>query len=324
MKRFVTGMPARTALYAAVAVVLAVVFVVQEASTTRRNTLALEELPDDTDRIELAEGDLTLVLTRTSDGDSGTSWTVGDEAYPADSQTIESLVDALRAMGELDVVSTRADYDAYGLAGQARTLTLYRGDAEVLSLEIGETASAGDATYARVDGGREVVLAPGALASGFSTNADDFRPKEIVSLSEPEIDRLTITSPDTDPIVVRRREAASGETTDESAAEGEAWQIDSSLEIPESRVDLLLGALAPLRADAFPDEPPAGEPFATLEVYRTNGDVEEIAIWPPLGDETYPVRASSYDYPFAVRLWRARRLLLQVEELFAPFEDDAE
>ncbi|MFW6231621.1 MAG: DUF4340 domain-containing protein [Spirochaetota bacterium] len=322
MRRFTLDLPRRTALYAAIAVLLAVVFVVQEAATTRRGTVALPRVPQQIDRIELADGDDRVVLRRSAPDEGAAAWTVGQADYPADSTAITPILDSLRALDEVDVVTARGDYDAYGLADGARTIAFFLDDEEVLSLEVGDGASAGDATYARVDGGSEVVLLPGTIATRFSTNPDDFRPDEIVAVPESEVEQLTIRSQSAAPVVVRRSAA-----TGDSAAEGvdgqdAAWQIDAEQEIPASRVDLLLDTLAPLRADGFADEPPAGEPFATLEVARAAGEVVEVSLWPPVEDGTYPARASSYDYPFLVRPWRARRLLLQVDDYFAPFEDE--
>ena len=323
MKRFKLDLPRRTVFYAALAIVLAVVFVAQEAGTTRRNTIALPDIPDSVDRIELSEGDETLVLRRATGDEPTTSWTVGEAAYPADTDRIESVVESLRAVDEVDVVTARDDYSAYGLAGSARTVSFFTDDDEILSITVGETASAGDATYARINGAGEVVLVPGSIATEFSTNPDDFRPAEILAIPESEVQRLTITSPNAQPVVVRRAAATSGDDETNAASAEPEWQIESDLEISDSRVDLAFGALDPLRADGFPDAEPTGEPFATLEVRRTNGDVVEISLWPPVDDDTYPARASSYDYPFLVRLWRVRRLLLQVDDFLAPFEDDA-
>ncbi len=322
MKRFTLDLPRRTVIYAAIALLLAVVFVVQEAATTRRGTVALPRLPEEIDRIELAHGDDRVVLRRSASDEGAAAWTVGQADYPADATAITPIIDSLRALDEVDVVTAGADYDAYGLAGGARTIAFFVDEERVLSLEVGDRASVGDATYARVDGASEVVLVPGTLATRFSTDPDDFRPDEIVAVTENEVEQLTIASPGAPPVVVRRSAAADsgdGEGTDGQEA---AWRIDAEQEIPASRVDLLLDTLAPLRADGFADEPPAGEPFATLEVVRTDGEVVKISLWPPVDDDTYPALASSYDYPFLVRRWRARRLLLQVDDYFAPFEDE--
>ena len=95
---------------------------------------------------------------------------------------------------------------------------------------------------------------------------------------------------------------------------------DAGLE--PATVDQLVGAFAPLRADAFPEEDPQGSPFATVTLQLRDGTEEELSLWPPDENGQYPARASSYDYPFLLSDWRAERLLLNMDAYFEPFEGD--
>jgi len=330
-------LPTRTVVYASILVALVAVFVVQEATTSRRNTVTLPDLPDTVNRIVLAEGGVTLELSRAAAGEEegDSDWTVGEGAYPAQEESILELVEPLRSVASADVVSTREGWNQFGLEeATRRTVTYYAAGDEVLVVDLGNRASAGDQVYARIARGREVVLLPGALATGFSTDDSDFRPREIVNLVQDEVVSVTIASPDGPSVTARRVEraaegaaedgAGAGGTTDDAAGGASApaaWEIDAELEVDGASVDALVSALGPLRADGFPEATPTGEPFATVTVNPTSGEPVVLSFWPPDDDRSYPATASSYDYPFLVSDWRARRLLLRIDAYFDAFDD---
>ena len=215
------GIPRSTVVLAAVVAVLAIVFVVQETLSPRRNTVEIAIGEGTIDRVALSDGARSLLL-RQRDG----AWVVGEEGYPARGEDVEALIAALTGDAALDVVTTRAAYDEYGLdEPSVRRVVLFSGESEALSIDIGTRAVAGDAVYARATNRREVVFLPRQVDELFSVEADDFRSTEVASIDEERVTRVRVVSGELEELTAQR--VRGGDSAD-GAAEGEpVWAVES-------------------------------------------------------------------------------------------------
>lgn len=339
--------PRTTLAYVVAIVLLGVVLAVQETSSPRRNAIPIPAISEEVNRIVM-EQEIERETDRESDGGQenrrlelyreSDGWRVREarddasRSYRADTATVEALLRDVETLSAADVISTRANYEEYGLAdGGTRRLRLFVDDIQPLAIEFGGTAAAGDAVYGRINGSREIVLLPRSLSSAVVTDVDELRDTAVVRLPEEQITQVEIRSPSHETLTLSRDRP--GDSTAAAAEEGEAvWSVEREGEsdsegatVSSGRVRDLFAELNPLRAQQFLTDEPQGEPFAEIVIRRSGDrDAEEVRIWPPDADGRYPVRTTSAEEAVLIPEWRARRLLLGLERYFAPFTEDGQ
>lgn len=341
----------RTVIYASIAVLLVLIFIIQETTDERKNTLTVPEPPGNIDRIVMEKDGNSIEMSgepgENSEDFSG--WKIGPEDFPADKEKVSGIVGSIREVGEADVISTRESYGKFGLDGDTESIMRFFAEGkEVLTLHLGNTASSGGAVYGRIDDRREVVLLPRDLADQFTLEASELREKQMASIPQDEIKRIVINSPGVDELLISRKltgGAASGTGTvpgagkaadeDDSAggleADGESgsdpeWEArfagsDSAEDIEAGRFRDFFIELGDMRAAGFPEKDPQGEPWADLDVFREDGDRITVSFWPPDDNGEFPVTVSTNPYSFTLPKWKARRLFLGIDSYFEAFEE---
>lgn len=337
------NIPIKTIVLGAIAVGLALVYLLQTVITPDRNTIDLPAVDGEISRIEIRSGDDSLTIAR-----DGEDWFVGEERYPGDAAIVDALVDAALAIDEADVISERGGDERFGLDGEVpRTLVLSTEDGPALAYTFGATASAGDAIYGRVQDDSAVVLLPGSFETRVRLDAAYYREKVIAEFERESIEsvRLEVSG---EPTVEVRRVAA--EPADDEADLSETELLERDWEVliggavvsaPAEEGDAAGGdtgettdddwipgylrqnffqEVAALRAERFLEDAPAGEPFARLTISTSGGD-EEIAIYPPDEDVQYPLATTASPYPVTIPEFRVRRLLLGRVAILEQFRD---
>ena len=320
--------PLRTRIYALIALILALVLLIQEVNEPSRNTVRIPALSSDVDKIEFKEGEDSLTLFKQE------TWTVTDMHYAADEDRVSKLLETIGNQRSAEVISLRGSYSDYGLDQEnERIIRFMDGANGDLLLRLGNTSSAGDFLYARIDDNKSVVMLPLRLDELFSTDPSDYRDKQMAHIPEDEIQQVTISAPDHPTIEIARRDEtdeADEESEDDAnkgdeSAAGDEWKALSEdqevLQVEVSQIQSLLRQLDPLRADGFSSQEPAGSPFASLKIDLKGGDFRVISIWPPEDSDEYPIRVSTRQYSFTIAAWKARQLLLNLDRYFTPFEE---
>jgi hypothetical protein len=335
------GIPRKTIILATILAALVVIFVIQERGGNRRNTVPIPEISGEIDQIRIVSGDEELRFHRRGADSDTAAWTMGEEAYPVNPDTLATIEEQINALREVDVVTSRGNPADYGLTEEtSRTLRIFTGDLEPVALQLGDTAAAGNAVYGRVNGGDAIVLLPPALDTAVAVDPLRYREKTMAAVPEDEIVEVRITSPNFEPVRVVRRisgddtadtpgngavtegtgpeeTSAPGGSPDAGSAPDTNWQLAAA--VPEraeqpgaSQLNALIREVAALEATGFPESDVSGAPLATVVVERTSGSPVTIDLWPPV-DERVPAAASTTPYRFYLPEWRARRLLLGLE-----------
>lgn len=331
----------KTIVYGAVLAALVLIFILQLTVSRSRNTLALPEVGDSVTEISIATPEGALTLQGGPD-----TWTVGEAAYPADSEAINDLLQSLRDLKEVDVISNRGQYADYGLEeGTARTVRITRDGENDVILHLGNMAAAGNALYARINAGSEVVLLPRSINGQISIDPTDYRNTLMAEISEDSIRSVRVDVSGFDTLTLRRREFTADEEINDETPLWEAVGLDGAVATatdvdPAGDINpagdsatgeplVSAGAygnffeeLGNLRAQDFIENRPAEEPFATLTVSRIDGPEVEISLWPPDDISLLTVEVSDNPYLFVIPEWRARRLLLSVDKYFEAFETE--
>lgn len=313
-------LPTKTLGLLIAVVLLTVVFILQETLTTRRNTIPVPTFDAATiEEVRMVGPDGEVSIRR--DGDR---WVVGAADYPADGDAVASLLEDATLLAEVDIVTARGAWDDYGLDEESeRVIRFLAADREPLAIQLGDTASDGDAVYGRINGSREIVFLPQSLDGAFVTAVDEIRETEMLSVDEENVVRVTLESPDHETVTVQR--SRSGDS-DDAREEGEpVWETDP----PDDELGLghfqnFFQELASMQAQSFIDGSVDAAAFATVSVELSDGRREVIRLFPPNENRSFPVTLESTPYAFRIPEWRARRLLLGRNRYFVPFDEESE
>lgn len=285
------------------------------------DTVAPPVLPAEPREVTVRNRDQIVTLTR-----SGDQWMVevpearAGHDVPGDAAAVNRLLDQIRSLPALPVVTSRGNIHEYGLTERVmRTVTVTGEDGEQLRLELGYSAAVGDAVYGRVGESPTVVRFPRALHHQVSTNPDHYRDMTVFSLAREEIRRITVSG--AGPGIAR-----DPEVTIEGAPDD---LVDPTGSVPQERIRDLVRELESLTAVGFPREQRpvgaddgAGDPFAMVEIVTARGGRHEIALYPPDRERRFFANSSAVEYPFYLPEWRVRRLLLGIESYLEPFMEE--
>jgi len=297
----------RTVIYGAILLLLLMVYVFQETVTRSRNTINVADIGDSATQIQIDTPEGTLVLQGGPE-----SWTVGDKAYPGDIQLVDELISTVGSLGDVDTISRRGGYSGFGLdEEQQRTLEITYGQDETLTLSFGNSAAAGNALYARINGSREVVLLPASLDRWITVDPSSFRDHLMLEVPESSVESLEISAPECDPVNLRQKISDKGDP---------GWEVLSGDEpvssVTEEAVDRLFQELSMLEADAFIESEPETEIVASLKVKLSNKSEKTISIRHSEDEGAYILEVSGNPYLFTLSEWNVRRLLLGRDEYF--------
>jgi hypothetical protein len=170
---------------------LAALLVYQKKGQTNYQLPKLAEIDVPVDRVVLEEGDHKVEL-RQVDG----NWVVGPKSYRADNARAAKMVDEIRKLQLVALVSEKENYQLYELNEKKRfTVKLFHGKELLREVMIGKNSASLRQTYVMLKDDRNVYQALGNLKSNLFAKISDLRDKEVVKLPPAErekIDRITL------------------------------------------------------------------------------------------------------------------------------------
>lgn len=243
----------------------------------------------------------TIILER-----EGSEWTVTEDRFPADGDTVSTLVDMLRDITLLDVISRNREYARFELDDeQAVRVTVEKDGETVMDLLIGKASPTNRQSYVKPVDRNEVYLASENLRRQTDKEILAFRDKHIFGLDENSIDKVTVEYEGEEYTVVKED------------AEG-VFRLtgDSEVELDQDKVKNLLRAFSNVNARDFPKEANGlKQPVCIAQAFEGTKSVS-ISIFPKEEEENeYKARASETPYVFTLSTYQAERFMKKTEDL---------
>ena len=246
--------------------------------------------------------DGTILLER-----EGTEWTVTEERFPADGGVVGALMDMVRDIRLLDVVSRNREYERYELdEAQALRVTVEKDGETVIDLLIGKASPTNRQSYVKLADGNEVYLASENLRRQADKDILAFRDKRIFDLSLESIDTVTVEYEDAEYTVIKE----DAEGVYRLAGE------ENETELDQDKVKNLLRAFSNVNARDFPKEANGlNHPVCIAQAFAGNASVS-ISIFTKEEEETeYTARSSETPYVFTLSTYQAERFMKKIEDL---------
>ncbi len=308
---------------------LAALLVYQKKGQTNYQLPKLAEIDASVDRLVLEEGDHKVEL-RQVDG----NWVVGPKSYRADNARAAKMVDEIRNLQLVALISEKENYQLYELnEKKGFTVKLFHEKELLREVMIGKNSASLRQTYVMLQGDRNVYQALGNLKSNFFSKISDLRDKEVVKLSPVErekIDRITLErtkdgkkellellkktpEPETDSKTEAQSDSKSASETEAKEpppAPVAIWQLADGTPVAAAAVSGLLNAMTDLKCkdyleDLSPDE-------FKESVYRivVKGDETELSIaFLDVDGNEFRALSSQVSQPFLLPSWQAKKMV---------------
>ncbi|MBR5646220.1 MAG: DUF4340 domain-containing protein [Treponema sp.] len=143
----------------------------------------------DIDCIEITKSDGSFSIVKNDD-----KWIAGEKQYPANSNTVKTMLDAVSSINALDRVASTSGasgIEKYELTdAQKITVTAKRKDKILRTVIIGKNASAGTQCYAVFDKSNDIYLVSGNLRSVFSKTVSEIREMAVIKENAEDVESV--------------------------------------------------------------------------------------------------------------------------------------
>ncbi len=250
----------RIVLIAALAVLVLIYgFQVWSSSRTGIKIVKTEAEPSEIIITKGMDSENEIHLVKTGDSE----WTLGSKKYPADENSVYSILSAVKEIKILGTASSLSgDGSRYGLDDASKiTVTAMDSGKTLLTLAVGKNTSTGNQSYIQLDGKNTVLLANKALHTLFDTSENTLRSKKVYALSPSEISSVTVSGKDGSFTVKKETLPSSG---DENSPAATAWRLEKyegfgEEKISSEKVSAWLNTISAVSVSAWSDQPYSGK-----------------------------------------------------------------
>lgn len=250
----------RIVLIAALAVlVLIYIFQVWSSSRTGIKIVKTESEPSEIVITKGMDSENEIHLVKGADGE----WTLGSKKYPADENSVYSILSAVKEIKVLGTASSLSgDGSRYGLDDASKiTVTAMDSGKALLTLAVGKNTSTGNQSYIQLDGKNTVLLANKALHTLFDTSENTLRSKKVYALSPSEISSVSVSGKDGSFTVKKETLPSSG---DENSPAATAWRLEKyegfgEEKLSSEKVSAWVNTISAVNVSAWSDQPYSGK-----------------------------------------------------------------
>jgi hypothetical protein len=179
-------------------------------------------------KLEIENAGKTIVLNK-----KDATWHIGPEAYPADTETVDDMLEIIASLAVKALVSESENYNRYDLNEKKITVKAWSGETLKREFDIGKPASTYQHTFVRLKGDPNVYHARGYFRRQFDHTADDLRDKTVLSFKKDDITEIAVLT-EGRTIVIGRKDASE---TKDTAKDASGKPADDAKDIVWQRAD---------------------------------------------------------------------------------------
>ncbi len=266
---------------------------------------------------------------------SGTHWRLLPGDFPADTQTVDKLLQAIGGLKLTALVARSGSYGRYDLDEKQRISVEARTvDGRVLrKFVVGKVAPSFGHTFVRIDDDARVFHVPGNLRDLFGKKFEDFRDKLVLHFDRSAIREIRVVVGGH--TTVFRRSAGSGKdggkksaTASSPAGKMPEWKTDGTGTPERARIERFLATLDKLRCDGYlkgQKKTQLGKPVFEV-LLRDDKERYRLTLYGAVDDarERFPGVSSQNDYVFYLDKWQADQLMQAPAELMKKEKNEKE
>lgn len=273
------------------------------------------------------------------------SWLIQPQAYPADADKVQKVIDTIVGLRLTDVISESENYIKYGLDPEKKiSVRVYDRKKLIRAFEIGSQAATYRHTFVKIESDKRVFHAENSFRTHFEQTVDELRDKSVLRLDAGEIQAMELVKGDR---IIRLKktivkvEPKTGDALPEKPAavispspeippgEPEVWLTPEGIKAKKTEVDSLLADLADLKCQSFIEGKTRDDfpnPVFRININLRNGRSYDLNIFEKRSekDDAYPAVSSESPYPFNLSTYAAEQFMKKTEDILQGSEAEAE
>ena len=253
-------------------------------------------------------------------------WFLTDKEYPADSSSVETMLDALKTLKLSALVSEKQDLKRYELNDENRVLVKAMKEAEpVFELAVGKTAPTQNHSFVMIKNDKNIYQANGNLKSHFDKTVEDYRDKNVLEFKEASLKRVTLEKDGVSRAILPR-EVKKEETKDtEKDKTAITWAFEDGNPIDHQVFSNLLPMLSFLKCRTYLDSPTKTELEKNkplCKIILENESRLELTLFKGDKEEQIKGISSMNNYVFELSRFNGKEILSKVEKLLGIQRDE--
>jgi hypothetical protein len=271
----------------------------------------------DISKIEISGKDATISLKK-----KDKRWYIGPEAYLANTDRVESMLEIIGKITVTALVSESKNYSRYNLDNSNKiTVKAWKGDRLKRDFDVGKAATSHRHTFVKLVDDDRVYHVQGNFRDRFSQTVDSLRDKTVLSFNQGEIEEIRITKGQQEIVFVRTEapvDVSAGQEAEAKNLPSPVWRTPEGEEGDETQLGRLLTALSNLTCEKYINDAKKEDYSNPLCIARLKGPQEyTLSVFAKTDDEAknYPAVSSANDYPFLLPDWQVKGLMKERAEM---------
>jgi hypothetical protein len=270
-------------------------------------------------KLEVDKADNSLVLNKKDN-----TWYIEPKGYPADSDKVKNMIDAIENLTLTALVSESKNYERYDLTGDKKiTVKAWQGKTLSREFDIGKTANTYQHTFVRLAKDSNVYHARGDFRRKFDQTVDNLRDKTVLAYTQNDIREISLNHEKKTTTLSKKQLSEQADkkkdepdTTSKKPEIKIVWQDAEGKKMDNSKVNRLLSSLNGLKCETYMRDEKKDHLKNPSYTLTLKGDkTYSISIFPKKDKEakTYPAISSENDYPFLLAQSQMEKIQSMVE-----------
>ncbi|MCP4119883.1 MAG: DUF4340 domain-containing protein [Desulfobacteraceae bacterium] len=251
--------------------------------------------------IDIEKNKTTVTLAKEGEG-----WTVSDNRYPVDSDTMKELLDVIEDFQVTALVSQSRDLKRYELDPEnAVKVTAKNGSEAVRTFEAGKVAPTYKHTFVKLDGENGVFHAPGNFRRYFDKDVEGFRSKKVFTLDRKAVTSLVVEKGDVKrEFVLETKEGEDGPPS---------WKAGDDKAVDPDSVNALVSAVSDLECSSYAADAAKGEDKPLFTLVVDDGEKETLSVYDKAENDDYPGVSSGASDRFILASYQGNEIVSKID-----------
>ncbi len=272
-------------------------------------------------RIEIQKPAGTIRLEKKEE-----KWVIEPEAYPADANKVQAMLDTLGTLTLTALVSESKSYARYDLQeGRKIAVRAWAGESLRREFDVGKVAPSFRHTFVKLAADDRVYHARANFRDTFDQTVENLRDRTVLRFDQKEIQKVEISDGKTALTLLRQSvpvELSAGQGGDVKGTEPprmeSLWQSSEGEKVDEGKLKGLMSTLSSLNCSAYMEgrkKEEFTEPVYTIQLEGIKRYRLAVFDKTDKEDKTRPAVSSENDFPFLLTDSQANRIMIPLEEI---------
>jgi len=241
------------------------------------------------------------------------TWVVSDKGYPADSSSIEKMLDTLKKLKLSALVSQKEDLNRYELDNDNLILVkALTGQKIIFEFTMGKTAPSLNHTFVRLKDNKNIYSANGNFRSDFDNSLEDFRDKKVLEFKEASIKQIFIEKDEISKTIISKEGKKEKEETSIT------WTSDDGTPVDTEMISTLMSAVSFLKCEKYLDDDTRNKlekEKPLCKIILKNENTIELMLFKIDTQDNFIGISSMNEYAFAISQFTGKEILSTIERL---------